>query len=309
MRRRLPPFAAIRAFEAAARHGSFTLAADELNVTQSAISHQVKRLEEFLDTPLFVRSPQGLALAPAGQDYLGELTGILDRLDASTRRVCHPNQADLLRIRATPAFTTRWLLPRMHRFQSKHPDLDYEIANGLPPTDFSQGDVDVFIHWSTDPVAGARVEPFFKSARAPVASPAFLQRAPAIEAPADLLAVTLLHDKVLDGWTQWFESCGVVPPAGRRGPRFAHCELALQAAESGQGVALPYAALIPRELESGGLIQLFDQETPPVTIYSLAYQESDADEAKIRSFRDWIFEEVRAVPAAKLRVVAAGGLG
>ena len=108
MKRRLPPFAAVRAFEAAARHGSFTSAAEELNVTQSAISHQVKRLEEFLDTPLFVRAPQELTVTPAGLDYLAELTGILDRLDESTRRVCHPDQPELLRIRATPAFTTRW---------------------------------------------------------------------------------------------------------------------------------------------------------------------------------------------------------
>ena len=309
MRRRLPPFAAVRAFEAAARHGSFTAAAEELNVTQSAISHQVKRLEAFLDTPLFVRTPQGLTVTPAGQDYLAELTGILDRLDASTRRICHPDQPELLRIRATPAFTARWLLPRMHRFQSRHPELDYEIANGLPPTDFSNGDVDLFIHWGTEPVDGARVEPFFASARAPVASPQFLRRAPAIESPADLLAVTLLHDKVLDGWAQWFESCGVVPPANPRGPRFAHCELALQAAETGQGVALPYTALIPSELESGRLVRLFDHETPPVVIYSLAYQESDAGEPKIRAFRDWILEEARAVPSPPLRVVAAGGLG
>lgn len=308
MRRRLPPFAAVRAFEAAARHGSFTAAAEELNVTQSAISHQVKRLEEFLDTALFVRAPQELTVTPAGRDYLADLTGILDRLDASTRRISHPDQPELLRIRTTPAFTTRWLLPRMHRFQAKHPEFDYEIANGLPPTDFSRGDVDLFIHWGTDPVAGARVEPFFASARAPVASPEFLRKSPAIESPADLLAVTLLRDKVLDGWAQWFESSGVVPPAIERGPRFAHCELVLQAAETAQGVALPYTALIPRELESGRLIQLFDHETPPVVIYSIAYQESDAEEARITAFRDWILEEARGVPSAPLRVVAAAGL-
>ncbi len=100
MRRRLPPFAAIRAFEASARNNSFTVAADELNVTQSAISHQVKRLEEFLDISLFVRAPQGLSLTPAGQDYLGELTGILDRLDASTRRLCYPDQPARTMLRA-----------------------------------------------------------------------------------------------------------------------------------------------------------------------------------------------------------------
>ncbi len=306
MKRRLPPFAAVRAFEAAARHGSFTTAADELNVTQSAVSHQVRRLEEFLDTALFVRDPQGLDLTPAGEGYLAELTGILDRLDASTRRVCQPDEAELLRIRATPAFTSRWLLPRMHRFQARHPELDYDISIGFPPTDFSQGDVDVFIHWGTEPVAGARVEPFFDTARSPVASAEFLRRGPRIEAPADLLAVTLLHDQVQDGWAQWFETCGVVPPASRRGPRLAHCELVLQAAEAGQGVALPYLALIESELECGRLIRLFDRETPSAVIYSLAYQEADADEPKIKGFRDWMFEEIRAARPSPLRVVAAG---
>jgi LysR family glycine cleavage system transcriptional activator len=308
MRRRLPPFAAIRAFEASARHKSFTLAADELNVTQSAISHQVKRLEEFLGIPLFVRAPQGLDLTPAGQGYLEELTGILNQLDASTQRLCHPDQPELLRIRATPAFTTRWLLPRMHRFQAGYPDLDYEITIGFPPTDFSQRDVDVFIHWGTEPVVGARVEPFFRSARAPVASMEFLRNAPDIKRPADLLAVTLLHDKVLDGWSQWFESCGIVPPATQRGPRFAHCELVLQAAETGQGVALPYTALIQPELESGRLVPLFDKATPPVIIYSLAYQECDANDPKVRAFRDWILDEVRDMPSWPLRVAATGGL-
>jgi len=296
MRRRLPPFAAIRAFEATARHSSFTLAADELNVTQSAISHQVKRLEEFLDTLLFVRAPQGPSLTPAGQDYLEELTGILDRLDASTRRLCHPNQPEIVRIRATPAFTTRWLLPQMHRFQSGYPDRDYEITSR-------------YIHsLGRGPVVGARVEPFFRSARFPVASREFLRNATEVRRPADLLAVTLLHDKVMDGWSQWFDSCGVVPPATQRGPRFAHCELVLQAAETGQGVALPYTALIQPELESGCLVRLFDQKTPPVLIYSLAYQECDANDPKIRAFRDWILNEARGSPSSQLRIAATGGL-
>lgn len=304
MRRRLPPFTAIRAFEAAARYESFTAASDELNVTQSAISHQVKRLEEFLGTRLFLRGSQGVELTPAGRNYLGELTDLLNRLDASTERLRHPKQTELLRIRATPSFTTRWLLPRMHRFQTDYPDLDYDVTIGFPPTDFSHGDVDMFIHWGVEPVVGARVEPFFESVRAPVASREFLRKAPEIKMPADLLAVTLLHDKVMDGWSKWFESCGVVPPKTKRGPRFAHCELALRAAETAQGIALPYLALIQHELASGRLIRIFDQETPPVVIYSLAYRECDAEEPKIKAFRNWIFDEVRDTTLRQLRVVA-----
>lgn len=309
MKRKLPPFAAVRAFEASARHGSFTKAAAELNVTQSAISHQVRRLEEFLDLPLFTRSTQKLRLTDAGRAYVSALTGILDQLDASTRSLREPGAPELLRIRATPAFTTRWLLPRMARFQAANPDLDYEISIGFPPTDFSQGDVDVFIHWGSDPVEGARVEPFFETARAPAASPAFLKVSPKIEKPEDLLRTILLHDKVEDGWASWFRSCDVVPPACTRGPRFEHCELALQAAEAGQGIVLPYLALVEEELRDGTLVRLFDQETPATVIYSLAYPDSHAEDAKIRAFRDWIFEEVEAQPAPQLRVVAGGEAG
>ncbi len=302
--RRLPPFAAIRAFEAAARHESFTEAALELNVTQSAVSHQVKRLEAFLGVRLFQRAPHGVDLTSAGRGYLGELTELLDRLDASTRRLCAPDRVEPLRIRATPAFTTRWLLPRMQDFQAAHPDLDYEVTIGLPPTDLSQCDVDVVVHWGAEPVPGARVEPFLRSARAPVASRGFLRAAPTLANPADLLGVTLLHDKVDDGWSAWFESCGVTPPAARRGPRFDHCELVLQAAEADLGVALPYTALIQRELESESLVQLFHRETPPVVIYSLAYRDCDAGVQRVRSFRDWIFDQVSASASPRLRVVA-----
>jgi len=306
MGRKLPPFAAIRAFEAAARCGSFTEASHQLNVTQSAISHQVKRLEEYVGIQLFERAPRGLKLTPAGQDYLGELTSILDRLDESTRQLCCQDRQDLLRIRATPAFITRWLLPRMHGFQSDFPDLDYEVTIGFPPTDFSQGDVDIYIHWGTNPVAGARVEPFFKTTRSPVASGEFLRNAPEIQRPEDLLGVTLLHDEIQDGWSQWFQSCRVLPPLRQRGPRFAHCELALQAAETSQGVALAYLALIQSELQSGHLVRLFDEETPPQIIYSLAYQERDAGKRKIEVFRDWLLCEVRRT-RTPLHVVASGG--
>jgi LysR family transcriptional regulator, glycine cleavage system transcriptional activator len=306
MGRKLPPFAAIRAFEAAARCGSFTEASHQLNVTQSAISHQVKRLEEYLGIQLFERAPRGLNLTPAGQDYLGELTSILDRLDESTRQLCCQDRQDLLRIRATPAFITRWLLPRMHGFQSDFPDLDYEVTIGFPPTDFSQGDVDIYIHWGTSPVAGARVEPFFKTSRSPVASVEFLRNAPEIQRPEDLLSATLLHDKVQDGWSQWFQACGVLPPSRQHGPRFAHCELALQAAETSQGVALAYLALIQTELRSGHLVRLFDEETLPQIIYSLAYQERDASKRKIEVFRDWLLCEVQHT-RAPLHVVASGG--
>jgi len=136
MKRKLPPLAAIRAFESAARLGSFTDAAIELNVTQSAISHQVKRLEELIGRDLFLRSPRGIELTAIGQTYRRELTELLDRLDHCTERLVQHDFREVLRIRATPAFTTRWLLPRMRTFSAEYPDLDYDVTIGFPPTDF-----------------------------------------------------------------------------------------------------------------------------------------------------------------------------
>jgi LysR family glycine cleavage system transcriptional activator len=288
MKRKLPPLAAIRAFESAARLGSFTDAAVELNVTQSAISHQVKRLETLIGRDLFLRSPRGIALTAIGKTYLGELTGLLDRLDDCTQRLVQCDIKDVLRIQATPAFITRWLLPRMHSFSAEYPELDYDVTIGFPPTDFSRNDVDIYIHWGTEPVEGACVEPFFQTAASPVASKRFLQTAPALRQPRDLLKVPLLFEKVDDGWAEWFKTCGITLPASQRGPRFAHCDLAYTAAEAGEGVALAYLALVEREIADGRLVRLFEHETTPSVIYSLAYRQRDSSDPKIQGFRDWI---------------------
>lgn len=290
MKRRLPPFAAVRAFEAAARHLSFTRAGEELCLTQSAVSHQVRSLEDFLGTQLFRRHAHRVELTAAGETYLGELTAVLDRLDSSTRHAGAEGAAPL-RIRGTPAFIARWLVPRMHRFFGRHPEIELLVSTGLPPTDFSRDDTDVVVHWGAEPVSGAGVEPFLESARAPVAAPGFLRRGPELGRPADLLQATLLHDQVQDGWDAWFRSLGVPAPEAPRGPRFAHCDLVLTAAESGQGVALAYTALIERELAAGRLVRLFAHETPPVVIYSLAYPDSLAEDARVLAFREWIFAE------------------
>jgi LysR family glycine cleavage system transcriptional activator len=305
MGRSLPPLAAVRAFEAAARHRSFTAAAEELNVTQSAVSHQVKRLEAFFGKPLFVRTPQGIEPTEAARDFQCELTDLLNRLQDFTQRLAHPGQPEVLRIRATPAFITRWLLPRMHDFSAAHPDIDYEVDIGFPPTDFSKGDVDVFIHWGTEPVEGARVEPFFQSARTPVASPDFLERSCVTE-PSDLLALPLIYDMVDDAWEEWFNVCGLPLPPHAKGPRVAHCELALVAAELGQGVDLSYLALIEKELESGKLVRLFDEHTLPFTMYSIAYREVDTRLPKVRAFRNWLLAQTGSDWPCEQKMASAG---
>lgn len=296
MRRELPPFAAIRAFEAAARHQSFQDAAEELHVTQSAISHQVRRLEDFLDVALFRRNGHGVALTPVGIDYCGDVSAILDGLDASTERIRGAEDAGLLSVRATPAFASRRLLPRMGGFNRAYPEIELQITTTTYPMHFPRNGVDVLIQYGQEPAPGLRVDPFLASARFPVCSAEVVETGPAIRKPEDLFRLTLLRDLVGDDWDAWFTCAGGKMPARIKGPRFAHCELTLRAAEQGQGVALAYGALIADEIAENKLVRLFDLETPPKVIYSLAFPESLANRSRIAAFRNWIFAEASAPP-------------
>ena len=292
MGRRLPPFAAVRAFEAAARHLSFKSAADELCVTPSAVSHQVRLLEDYLDTALFEREGNRLSLTLTGNAYVGKLTFLLDALEKSTVAVSKSDRQEL-RVLSTPGFAARWLVPRLDRLSFGN-DIRLQVSEGAPCTDFAHNDADVVIQWGDTPTPGLSVTPLMATGRFPVASPE-LKRSENLRNPEDLLRVTLFHDEVQDGWAEWFEAAGVDRPEMPRGPRFANCELSTTAAELGQGVALAYGAVVAGTVDTGRLERLFDVRTPTVTIYSVAYSKARAQEPRIRAFCDWIFDEVDAV--------------
>ncbi|EPX86800.1 LysR substrate-binding domain-containing protein [Salipiger mucosus] len=304
--RKLPPFPALRAFESAARLGSFKDAAEELCVTPSAISHQVRVLETYLDRTLFVRGVRQTALTDQGRSYLSQLTPLLDMLDASTRAAAGETFSGRLRIKSTEGFSKRWLMPRLHRFLADYPDVEVSIETGMPPTEFRGGALDLVIHWGDDPVEGVIVDPFMSSTRVPVCSQAYLDANPDIRRPEDLLRKTLIRDEVADGWEEWFglvdraEDCPRVgaPRTGQAsdgppgGPVFAHCELTMSAAENGLGVGLAYKAMMLTALERGDLVMPFDLESPTRTIYSVAYEEARSNDPVIVAFRDWLFETI-----------------
>lgn len=292
MKRRLPPFPALRAFEAAARLRSFKAAAEELCVTPSAISHQVRGLEEFLDCRLFERQPQALRLTQRGQTYLEHVSPVLTQLAAATDLVSGRSLQGRLTVKMTEGFAMRWLIPRLDGFLSDYPDIDVAIETGLPPTEFRGGEIDIVIHWEDAPVPGVVVEPLMASARVPVCSPEYLRRNPDLTSPAALLDKTLLRDAVGDGWADWFACAGVGSAKALHGPVFAHCELTSRAAEKGIGVALAYKSMIGRTLEAGHLVPIFDVESTPRVIYSVAYEEHRAREPMIVAFRDWLFQEI-----------------
>lgn len=287
--RRLPPFAAMRAFEAAARRMSFTAAAKELGISQSAVSHQVRQLEDFLDTGLFVRHARRLELTRAGAVYLETLSALMDGLEEATRSVAD-DAGGSLRVRATPTFAARWLTPRMHRFSDRHA-VSLIISTGLPPTDFARGEHDVEIHWGAAPVDGVVVEPFMATPKILVCGPKTAERLRRT-GPGGLADETRLRDETDDCWAEWLADAGIDGVDPTTGPAFAYCDLAITAAEREQGVALSYKALVLEDLEAGRLVQVFPQETQAKVIYSVAYPKSRRFSRKIVDFRDWVFEEM-----------------
>ncbi|OSQ44091.1 LysR substrate-binding domain-containing protein [Marivita geojedonensis] len=289
MGRKLPPFAAVKAFEAAARHLSFKQAADELCLSPSAVSHQIRALEDYLDTALFERSGNTIALTLTGEGYAGKLTHLLDAFDESTRSITQsgPRTFGVL---CTPGFAARWLVPRLHRL-SFGDRVRLRVSVGAPSLDFSSNESDVVIQWQDDPVPGLVTEPLMSSNRYPVISPELRAREN-IQSPEDLLRVRLMHDEVLDAWPEWFSAAGLETPEMPRGPTFPNCELSTTAAEQGQGVSLAYDMMVRGTLASGRLVRLFDAVTMPVVIYSVTYPEARRDDEMVREFREWIFSEM-----------------
>lgn len=301
MGRKLPPFAAVRAFEAAARHLSYSKAADELCLTPSAVSHQIRALEEFLGTKLFERVNNQMLLTLTGKAYAGKMTTLLDTFEASTVDISDAGNKTL-RVLCTPGFAARWLVPRLERFVAPSA-VRLRTSVGAPSTDFQTNNADVVIGWADNPIAGAEVIPLMQSSRYPVASPDFLRRHQ-IKKPKDLIDVTLMHDETMDKWAEWFTAAGVKPPDFTNGPAFPNCELATTGAEQGLGVSLAYDMMVRETLASGRLVRLFDAVTIPFVIYSFVCKQSRSSEPLISAFRDFVIDEVEPDGQPKFAVVA-----
>lgn len=301
MGRKLPPFAAVRAFEAAARHLSYTRAADELCLSPSAVSHQIRALEQFLDTKLFERRKNRMQLTQTGKAYAGKMTSLLDTFEADTSEMFDAGSRTL-RVLCTPGFAARWLVPRLDRFGAAT-SIRLRVSEGAPSTDFQTNDADVVIGWADDPVAGAEVVPLMQSGRYPVAAPGFI-RDHRIETPEDLRRVTLMHDATMDQWAEWFAAAGVEPPDLPNGPVFPNCELGTSGVEQGLGVSLAYDLMVRETLASGRLVRLFETVTMPFVIYSFVCQRSRAQDPLIAAFREFVFREVEPDGRPAFAVVA-----
>lgn len=295
MTRRLPPLNALRAFEAAARHLSFTKAAEELFVTQAAISHQVKALEETLGIQLFRRFNRRLMLTDAGQVYLPALSEAFDGIETATRRLDAADEAGPLKVSVPNSVAAKWLLPRLPRFRERHPEIEVEISASDRLTDFARDQVDMAIRYGLGRYPGLRVDPLMEDTVFPVCSPALMEGDPPLRTADDLKRHTLMHDEVAaeeaPAWRNWLAAAGITGVQAERGPRYSHSSLVIQAAIDGQGVALGRSTLVALDLEAGRLVQPFGPALPSHFAVYVVSPPANADRPKVMAFREWLFDE------------------
>ena len=292
MNRQLPSFPSLRAFEAAARHLSFKAAADELCVTQSAISHQIKALEEFLEASLFLRGSNGVELTLRGSEYQAKVTHLMDGLEDATLKVKGGDKVGSLAVQAPPAFVSRWLLPRMIRFSRVHPDIELDLFTNRNLDDSEIRPFDIRINCSWDNPPNSLDEAFMSSPRLPVCSPELMKSGPAISSPEDLLHYPILRESAWDGWDEWFALAGYDNTPELNGPRLENAYMTLKAAEDGQGIALGPVALMTEEIALGRLVVLLEQEVAPVLVYTISYRKNWKRYPKIVAFRQWLDAEL-----------------
>ncbi|GAB3022927.1 transcriptional regulator GcvA [Bowmanella dokdonensis] len=293
MSRRLPPLNSLKAFEAAARHLSFTRAADELFVTQAAVSHQIKALEEFLGIKLFLRKNRSLLLTEEGQGYYLDIKDIFASLQDATQRLLARGAKGAITVALPPSFAIQWLVPRIHKFSVEHPDIDVRIK----AVDFDEGhltdDVDVAIYYGRGKWPGLHADKLHTEYLTPICSPLLFQSDKPLDTLDDLRFHTLLHDSSREPWKHWIREFNVLGVNVNQGPIFSHSMLVLQAAALGQGIALGHSVLARAEIQSGRLICPFEERLITRNAYYLVCHESQAELGKIATFRDWVLTQVR----------------
>lgn len=293
---RLPPLNALRTFEAAARHLSFTRAAAELHVTQAAVSHQIKALEADLGARLFRRLNRHLALTDEGQLLVPAVRRAFDELAAGVERVRAHCCGGTLAISTTPSIAANWLAARLGRFQALHPGFEIRLTATPRLVDFTREGIDCGIRYGFGDWPGLRAERLFQASLVPVCSPRLLDGPQPLRTPADLAHHTLLHSlDDADDWRLWLRAAGVHGIDPTRGPKFESMPLVLQAAISGAGVAIGQAPLVAEDLAAGRLVRPFDLELPSACAFYFVVPEVSADQPKIRAFRDWLLAEVAAM--------------
>ncbi len=297
MRRPMPPLNALKAFEAAARHLSISLAAEELKVTPAAISHQVRQLEDFIGLPVFERSGRGLALTDAGNAGLRDLRNAFASLEAAMDAIESLGETGILNVSVAPSFASKWLLPRLSSFEAEHPEIDVHVSASMLLTDFANDGIDIAIRYGAGGYQDVVFEKLLTESLIPVCSPDFLRNAQPLKSVSDLAGVTLLHDDSPDNdpscpnWDMWLRAAGVHNVDATRGPRYNQASLVIEAAILGRGVALTKSALAEGDLEAGRLVRPFATVLPVDFAYYFVAPKAKLNLPKVSFFREWLRQQ------------------
>lgn len=301
--RRLPSLNALRAFWAAARHNSFASAAEELHVTPSAVSLQIRHLEEDLELKLFERTPKGLALTADGEKLLPGINQAFEHLRGSIAALDEQSaRASTLSISVAPSFAAKWLLPRLGAFLDRHPELEVDVKANMELTDFVKDDVDLAIRYGGGNYPGFEVELLLRDRMFPVCSPELLMRHGQRDPHKVFVEAPLLHDVSADldpavpSWKMWLKAAGLEDIDWRKGPRFNQTSLALDAALGGLGIALAPAVLVESDLTTGRLVRLASDELTGDFAYYLVHPKEKAKQAPLQAFKDWLRQSIPGRP-------------
>jgi LysR family glycine cleavage system transcriptional activator len=292
MRRHLPPLNALPSFEAAARHLSFSRAADELNVTHGAVSRAVRNLEDQLGVQLMIRATRSVRLTPIGASFAAEIRNVLEQLAAATLAATGQTSG-IVNVSTIDSFAARWLMPRLSRFRRAYGDIDVRVATSERLADFISDGIDIAVRCGGGQYPGLSAELLMKEDHFPVCSPKLLRGRYPLRTPADLARHTLLHDVFTVDWAIWLHSAGIDNVDPHRGPTFLSSDHAIQAAVQGEGVVLGRSALVADDLAAGRLVRPFELSLPAGFAYYAVYPQRALQRPSVKAFRDWLVAEVR----------------
>jgi LysR family glycine cleavage system transcriptional activator len=308
MRRTLPPLATLRPFEAAARLGSFTAAANELALTQGAVSLQIRNLETFLEKRLFERHVRRVELTEDGQQYYAACLQALEEIERATRRMLAQRGHKILTVSALPTLATLWLMPKLGAFTSAYPDIEIRVVTSIAPVDLRGSDIDIALrvgklpgrHYGrglpgidlvmTDRWDGIEADYLFDDVLVPVIAKKLLSQGTAINSAEDLLKYSLIHTASRqNAWRDWLSALGVAYRSRKSSAEYGHFFMALQAAQECKGIAI-----VPRKLfrlysgRASDLVLPFEAEVPSAGEYYMLTHESRVNSAAVRKFRKWV---------------------
>jgi LysR family glycine cleavage system transcriptional activator len=287
-RRRVPPLNWLRAFEAAARHLSFTEAGDELGVTQAAVSQQIRQLEDWLGAQLFKRLPRSLALTDAGIAYLPIVRDGIERIDLGTAEIFGRPEGRPVTLRATATIAALWLAPMLARFRAEHPAIAVRVTTLWAPVDFGQDGVDIEIRYGAGTWPGVKAHRLFEESFFPVASPAYLAANP-VEQPADLAGHRLVHAiGEREGWGAYAQLAGITGLDPAEGIQCDSLVVALNAAAAGAGIALATAPVADALIASGGLVDVFGRRWPARLAHHLVVPETADPAREVAQVAGWL---------------------